>query len=360
MLCTSQSLLLLLCIVHASNTTESTSRTENPQTLSIERSIETKSELKNLNKLNVSKYTDEDVENKVYPYKFSSTKPENATSIKLKKSESYTSTPELNNGSSRLENGRSVDIDIEKFISKDFYNAVYTPPISTKDHTSGYDTSQYGTENFGRLTTPSTPFFDKKYKEMVDSVNQKLEVDTDLENFTHAPNYTSDNFVEDIAKNPNGTKIAYKMFENIGGNETSKSGGIHKNVVLETQTILNIERKLNETTTYDETPSDGINEVHKENLKYLLGDEQANEVKKEEGSINNSPSLRTSFQLTTKKYSITKPSTDKNDAGIISNKIESDTLKSLITTTTPNSVVSKESSLEIQAKKQLNETQIKL
>ncbi|KAL3280367.1 hypothetical protein HHI36_017856 [Cryptolaemus montrouzieri] len=339
-------LLFFLCTVNTAEIQKLSSGIKNSQVTSTDKNNtneyylkETDNDTLNLN-YKYRELADEDVENIVKPFKFAKT---NVTSLKLKKSESYTTTQKSFSENSRTGSGRSVDIDIEKYISPDFYNAVYTVPVSpnTKPHTSdeeihgSHSTEETGSfENIGHLTTPKTPYFDEKYKQTVDSVNQKLEdsLGTDFDNGTHSSNNSLDNLIEEVDKNLNLTKFEFRNFKNIELNKTQKPHGGHREVLQETRKILSVENQYNDTKTYDENvPSEDNNELHKDNIKYLLSTEDVNEVRKEDTKF--SSTVRSNFEPTTRKYSFTKPPTENSDASIISNKIENENVKSLPITT---------------------------
>lgn len=331
--------LLILCVFEI-GTTKITEPPPQNSTSTPKNEIPTKESLSvEFNTLKPHKHkssiTDKDVENIVKPFKFAADNKDNITTVKLKKSEPYANVRLSNKVVNRTNVGRSVDIDIDKFTAPVDHNAVYTLPdtkeFADKDEsfspfhsTKGDSTFEFSSE----LTTPKTPYFDKKYKEVVESLNKKLQdiPNSDFENTTFSKNYSSDNFIDGPEDNADKTKLEYRSLEI----EKSKSNPTEN--VKETRTSIRFENKYNISTSYEtSTPNEESNELHKDRVKHLLNDDTVNEVKHIPsigGSIK-----KQELHVTTLRYSITKSVTEKSDSAIISNKIEGES------TTTPLSTL---------------------
>lgn len=290
------------------------------------------------NKLNFS-ITDEDVENIVKPFKFSKENDKIIHSVKLGRSEPYNSIR-----ANRTQAGRAVDIDVYKFSAPVDHNAVYILPdnkeLTKEDESLKFLQSTEEIESFENiaLTTPKTPYFDQKYKEIVESINKVSEniPDSDIENATLSNNHSSDNFIDTLDENTDDAKLEYKTFEAVT-NSNQTDGRRKSESVKESRATLRYENKYNISTSYERnSPSEESNELHKETVKHFPNDVIVNEVKQNPSRTASTVKYNPPVTL---KNSITITSTDRGDSAIISNKIEGD-----LTTTpsyTPSTIADK-------------------
>lgn len=209
---------------------------------------------------------------------------------------------------SRKNKGRSYDVDIDKV--PDYNNNVFTLPISSsnKDEELNFDFTTISLPRYV-LTTPKTPFFDEKFKEAVKSINKELS-ESDFPKFDNSSeilNFSLNNLIEEVNKNPNNTSLVYNKYKKTSRNDDSETNK-HKDWEIEKATSVNFEKKINNTFNEIKAPSE--NDLLKAGTKRLLDDENSNNVRKD------------SLLHTTRKSipSITRASLRSNtiaDAGIV-------------------------------------------
>ncbi|XP_044258859.1 filamentous growth regulator 23 [Tribolium madens] len=245
------------------------------------------------------------------------------------------------------ESGRSIDI--EKYVSKEFHNKnnVYTLPTSPdteKYIDPDYDfhaTTQkhHEHEEFSyesELTTPKSSIFDHKYKEAVESVDQKLEhIDDSHEVSAESESKESvdlEKLYEETKKNDTKADLNYVNFKTVVANDTGSKNSLRKNVVLESGTNLNFQSSYNHTTI-DENDS-GNNTIPKEDKK--IETTTLSNVIAVKGELEKAESSTVKTTLTTRKSLVlTKPPSSRNSShiSILSNKIETETVKAINPTT---------------------------
>lgn len=234
-------------------------------------------------------------------------------------------------------------IDIEKYVSQEFHNKnnVYQLPASSdteKFIRTDYDylsTSQHSEINYHtELTTPKSIIFDQKYKEAVDSVDQKLEHIDDSQESSQSAEHDIDDMIEKAKSNDTKSDLHYVSFKNIIKNDT-----VGKNdLILEAGTNLQFESSYNKTTIIDEV------------------DNKNNTIPREEpetSTISNTIPIRGDYEkpesstakniiITTRKNIVlTKPPSTRNssDISILSNNIETETFKAINPVTTEQSKI---------------------
>ncbi|KAG5886443.1 hypothetical protein JTB14_024657 [Gonioctena quinquepunctata] len=223
---------------------------------------------------------------------------------------------------SRKNDSRSIDI--QKLIPSEFQNNVYTHPIP-------FDTEKYIDDphhktttriysDFAKfeLSTPKTEFFDKKFEE----AKQKLEQDFESNGYDHDYDHHEDpddleyygldnvgqkndngfhlgKLFDDTNTNPNVT-IDYKEEIDISKNNTIEKNSKHDDFTLEQRKKINFMSSYGESSTY----------------RYKIKDTDPDTTSK-------------IFSHTTgKSTTLTKPPTN-NNSHILSNKIETETVKAI-------------------------------
>ncbi|KAJ8965880.1 hypothetical protein NQ314_003860 [Rhamnusium bicolor] len=248
------------------------------------------------------------------------------------------------NEKKREENSRAIDIDIQKYVSPDFHskNNVFTIPSSSDtekyienissdaekyienifDHRSSTqkltDFSNY------ELTTPKNDFFDNKFKEAVQSIDQKLEhIDIEEnENDDTSKELQVEKLIEEYRTTPN-SNLDFKELKNVIKNNTIDKNSAHNDMTVEQMKSVNFETSFNDTKVYDDEDNDEGN-----NDKYVKGDTEKLET----------TTPKNNFILTTRKsVTLTKPPSNRNNSHILSNNIEIDIPKAVnfITTQLP-------------------------
>lgn len=224
----------------------------------------------------------------------------------------------------RKDKSRSIDVDINKYVSPDFHNKnnVYTLPISPEtekfinpsyDYLSSTTVKQKTFDDFTLtdLTTPKTDYFDNKFRETVDSLDQKLEhIDFSEPNESKEQDIDINKLIEKNENNKN-VNLDYVQSRHIEKNENGNKNGLRKDSIAEQATKLNFESSYNDTKIIDEPPV-------KEND---LIDVPIERNSSETSTIKN-------LILTTRKsVNLTKPTTSRNNSYILNNKIETESLK---------------------------------
>ncbi|XP_008201096.1 mucin-3A isoform X2 [Tribolium castaneum] len=295
------------------------------------RSTQVKNEEETTEKTQIEKITEANLESNK-PKTENST--ENSVGSKLQKPE---------------EIGRSIDI--EKYVSKEFHNKnnVYTLPTSPDTekyidpdydfHATTLKHHEHEEFNYeSELTTPKSSIFDHRYKEAVESVDQKLEhIDDSHEVSAETDSKESvdlEKLYEETKKNDTKADLNYINFKNVVANDTGSKNSLRKNVVLESGTNLNFQSSYNHTTI-DENDS-GNNTIPKEDKK--TESTTLSNVIAVKGELEKAESSTVKATLTTRKSLVlTKPPSSRNSShiSILSNKIETETVKAINPTDKP-------------------------
>ncbi|CAH0553672.1 unnamed protein product [Brassicogethes aeneus] len=262
--------------------------------------------------------------------------PKNLTTVKLEKSESYrkTVTPSPTHvenviknytkeeeNTERESNGRSIDVDVDKYVSPEFHdiNNVFTLPISAD--TEKYIDPDYDHETESNykftleLTTPKSDYFDSKYKETVASIDQKLEhLDTDYEEGKETINL--EKLLEKSKSNKSDSDISYEKIKNVIDKNNSTKGHSHKDTVVEEGTKLVFESSYNHTDITE--PNEKLNKINQQSTK---------ENSKETNAVSKEFSPEITTETTRKTETLTKPPSNRNISYILNNKIETDSIK---------------------------------
>ncbi|CAG9772961.1 unnamed protein product [Ceutorhynchus assimilis] len=130
---------------------------------------------------------------------------------------------------------------IDKFWSTDFHNKNYVFTFSPSSRHPSFD-------NNADLTTPTTKLFDQKFKENVESVEQKLD-EVELEN-DEQDIEEDDLNVDDLINNKNSS-LEFEKTKTIVNNETIEKNSIHKDLSIEQTKKVNFENLYNDTKIYD-------------------------------------------------------------------------------------------------------------
>ncbi|RZC33380.1 mucin-22 [Asbolus verrucosus] len=271
---------------------------------------------------------------------------QNSLISKLPKSETYkkaTNQPEIK----REEIARSIDI--EKYVSKEFHNKnnVYTLPASPDtekyiDHDySFHSTTRQDhdhTKEFqfeSELTTPKSLIFDHKYKEAVESVEQKLEhIDNShelsSESESSKENLDLEKLYDETKNNDTRANLDFINYKNIISNDTTGKNSLHKDLVVEAGTNLDFHSSYNETTIIDQD-DDGNNTIDKKLTKpeKIRTSTISNTIPDQDRS--ESSTTKTLILTTRKSLVLTKPPTNRNSShiSILSNNIETETVKAI-------------------------------
>lgn len=266
----------------------------------------------------------------------------------------------------REESGRSIDLDIDKFTSPEFHNKnnVYTLPVSAsikKYVEAGYDGSttetlykhsRYANDYNFELTTPKSPFFDLKHRQIEEGVQQNLDEFHSYfarkDDEEHRPNISA---LLDKVNNTN-VQLDYKTFKDIEQNKTADKSSIREDILTQKGTKLYFNETYNETKIIDEQniiPITGPDHKLNDNIKLdknLSHNVSANEIASSSSSSsstksNNNESATTKieserkdkikpFLPVTDKPTInhlTKPPALNKTSSLISNKIEVEKIK---------------------------------
>lgn len=240
----------------------------------------------------------------------------------------------------REDNARSIDVDVDKFVSPEFHNInnVYTVPVSS-------DTEKYVDHEFDRktetsvvkdhlkdivfntdLTTPKTEFFDNKYKEAVESVNQKLEHLDSPEYSDTKEEINIEKLIEKSNNNANST-LNYTKIKNIVNNNVGNKTRTHNDLSVEEGTNIYFESSFNKTDVIEE-PNEKLNKIIHEPIKNINESVSNTVVKDSSKEETIDVTTEKVVILTTRKpVTLTKPPTNRNISHILSNKIETDTVK---------------------------------
>ncbi|XP_050507088.1 serine-rich adhesin for platelets [Diabrotica virgifera virgifera] len=246
-----------------------------------------------------------------------------------------------NDGKGRQDNSRAIDIN--KFPPADVQNNEYSGSDNQKfldNSIRKTSTKVFSDFNF-QLTTPRTKYFDTKYEE----ARQKLEQEYEENNPEHSDDHHMDITQEveeddrehdlhmdrlfgSVRNNPNSS-IDYKEKTKISRNNTVDDNSEHNEIRVEKHQTLNFASEYNVTTSDEDDTGKG-------------------------DSFHETTSPK-AFLTTRKTMALTKPPTTHNNH-ILSNKIESETIKAinLLTTEDPttkrltdeNDIVPKEQSVE--------------
>ncbi|XP_050303389.1 uncharacterized protein LOC126741104 [Anthonomus grandis grandis] len=155
-------------------------------------------------------------------------------------------------------NESSRALDSSKYWSSEFHskhNALTLSPllhVTTTTEGAFEGTRHPSFESNAELTTPTSALFDDKFKETVESVDQKLD-NVDLEN-EEEEDVEPELTIEDLLKNkPENATLDFEKTKAIVNNETIEKNFIHKDVNFEQTKRVNFENAFNETKVYDES-----------------------------------------------------------------------------------------------------------
>nr|XP_023013572.1 tyrosine-protein phosphatase 3 [Leptinotarsa decemlineata] len=247
------------------------------------------------------------------------TKSQSNSNIEVDKANRDNSIKQDSNEKNRENDSRSINI--QKYVSSEFQNNVYSLPIIYDDN-KHLDESYLKSstrkfvdfENF-ELSTPKTEFFDKKFNEAKQKLEQEYE-SNGFEDFHHDNDHHNihEDF-EDMDDQNEGdlhlrqlfgdptTSLDYKEQMNVSKNNTIDKNSKHDDLLIERM------KKINFISTYSSTST----------YRYDF---------KEDTLQPETSSPKTSFETTGKSTTLTKPPTN-NNSYILSNKIESETIKAI-------------------------------
>ncbi|KAF2894630.1 hypothetical protein ILUMI_11543 [Ignelater luminosus] len=192
---------------------------------------------------------------------------------------------------SRAENGRSLGIDISKYVSPEFHNKnnVYSFSVSPdtekftnlhnelpKSTTSRLSTQTSRHTHFGEgITTPTDDDFDKKYQNIEEGVKQKLEYidhefpksDYDFKKSPEEPVNIS-KIMEEMESNDTIVRLNFTKFRNITSNNSQDETKVHKELDVESGQNVDYSSSYNKTQVYNMPPKDYKNKIltHEEEI----------------------------------------------------------------------------------------------
>lgn len=238
----------------------------------------------------------------------------------------------------REENARAIDIDASKFWSSEFHskNNVFTlspmPSIATIRTTENpYEGTRHPSfDDSAELTTPATKLFDQKFKETVESVEQKLD-DVELDNEEQDSEEEDENNDEHLSvddllnKRPANSSLEFEKSKTIVINETIDKNSIQKDLKTKQTKKVIFENIYNETKRHDDKTSKGDGEV-------------GNTVNVDDK--NETASSTTALPIiTTRKSSLLKELVvEKSTSQLLSNNIETESVDPVkgVSTTLPS------------------------
>ncbi|CAH1154808.1 unnamed protein product [Phaedon cochleariae] len=300
----------------------------------IEKLPKTNAELNTVDQENTQKKVDDDPEHiKTTPPTHTTEQKSNNFLVKEDNKENF-----ITQDSSSDREDKARAIDIQKFISPEFQNNVYSYPVSS-------DTEKYSEGSFHKsttnthtdyskfeLTTPKTHLFDKKYEE----ARQKLEQEYE-ENAQDINSHDED-------EEPQG----YESHEALDDEEPHMDK-ISEDPVPESNSTLDYKEQINISKDNVIEKNSNQNSFTIEQVKKVLFSSIFNDTStfgydSKEDTVSPKPLIHP----TEKSITLTKPTANKNNSHILSNKIESETIKAIGTeaTTEKEKMESKEQIVE--------------
>ena len=240
----------------------------------------------------------------------------------------------------RSENARSLTMNIDKYLSSDFYRKnTYTMSLSPEtkrfvnfgkdDKMTSYKSQEYSTFDFNyELTTPKIEPFDTKFNQMKDNITDNLEiVDKRVEESRkEMEKKRSENEQTSPKSNNSKMEMDMKKIRRLEGNESKVRNEIKKDYVSESGVKMSFSSSYNDTINYDDSPKDdAINKIPKS--KEQSGKE--NEQDKAEVLEEEAKRVETKNNIMTKKPDLLHLKTSYNNTlhekFILTNNIEVET-----------------------------------
>ncbi|CAH1977214.1 unnamed protein product [Acanthoscelides obtectus] len=234
----------------------------------------------------------------------------------------------------RESNSRSIDID--KYVSPEFQDNEFT--LSHYTDTEKYANHfEYGTSSTGRtsssyemdLTTPKTAYFDDKFKEAVQKLEQEFEESHDNGEHDTEEEDEHEDARENEDVNDNNDESEDED-EDTQGEKPEEKPKIFPNATVNYKETKNVIMKNNTRGKGVARNNVVVEKVMKVNYVSNFNDTKAYGYKDQ-----TTEAPRSTVPTTRKGTTLTKPPVDQNNSHILSNKIETETIKALNIGTTP-------------------------
>nr|CAI5840067.1 unnamed protein product [Callosobruchus analis] len=249
---------------------------------------------------------------------------DNTTTEKLPKKE--------REGSETLREHNSRAIDIDKYVSPEFQDNEFT--LSQYTDTEKYENNfEYKTSSTTRassayeteLTTPKSAYFDDKFKEAVQKLEQEFEDNHDETEEEEEHEDAREN--EEVNENNDESE---DEDEDTQGEKPEEKPKVHPNSTVNYKETKNVFMKNNTRGKGVARNNVVVEKVMKVNYVSNFNDTKAYGYK---DPTTEAP--KSTVPTTRKGATLTKPPVDQNNSHILSNKIETETIKALNIGTTP-------------------------
>lgn len=258
---------------------------------------------------------------------------------------------------SRIGNSRSLDIDVDKYVSPEFHdkNNVFSIPTSPenkkyihKDVDHLYTTSTFKfSENLDfnhDLTTPKSELFDSKHREFKKEVEQNLGAvenefkidDSEGSYEAHSKEVDVHDLIDKTKENGTNANLEYLEYQHVNINDSKKKNEKHKDVLSEKGLHVNFNSTFNDTKIVDEENIISISPPNEGSLEENEhSDSEKQEVVKDVTEISSSKIevtdrgvKPTNVSRVDKPHFTKSPKVNETETGLLSNKIEADSTKS--------------------------------
>ncbi|KAJ8946618.1 hypothetical protein NQ318_007221 [Aromia moschata] len=226
---------------------------------------------------------------------------------------------------------RSIDVNSQKYATTDYHSKNNVDGASAVsdmekyvDRTFDYKTSTENEEDSEEmeLTTPKVEFFDKKYNDAMESIDQGLKGIDDSSKEIEDEGLQVEKMTEGYDTTPKSNFMDFEEMQSIKNNTVVDKNSKHKNTEVMQVKRVNIQTSYTDTKVYNDDDDDDIDES---------GEDDSREDNYPRGEIEKlSTTPKNNFVLTTRKtVTFTKPPVTRNNSYILSNNIETETFKAI-------------------------------